>query len=145
MRRVEIELIPKAILDDLKRYTEDKSKKISEAVNKCTKEAHEDITRDSPVRQKVPKSKVVLVHGVAKANYQPGSYKKGWITVVKTYERGRTQGYVRNKTNYQLTHLLERGHKARDGSFVKPIPHIVDNQNEARRILDEMIKEILEE
>ena len=142
---MDLEHIPEAILDDLKKYTEEKSKKIAEAVKECTKMAFEDIQNDSPVRKKVPKSGVVLAHGEAKANYQPGSYKKGWMTFTKSYEKGRVQGYVRNKTNYQLTHLLERGHKARNGSFVKPIPHIVDNQNEARRILDEMIEDILEE
>ncbi|MGN0598648.1 MAG: hypothetical protein ACI4JK_02035 [Oscillospiraceae bacterium] len=142
---MDIEQIPEAILDDLKKYTEEKSKKISEAVKECTEMAFEDIQNDSPVRKKVPKSEVVLVHGVAKENYQPGSYKKGWMTVTKSYEKGRVQGYVRNKTNYQLTHLLERGHKARDGSNVAPIPHIVDNQNKAREELGRMIEEILEE
>ena len=119
---MDLELIPDAILEDLKAYT--------------------DIKHDSPVRKD---KKVVYVHGVTKPNYQPGSYKKGWMIYTKSYERGHTQGYVRNKTNYQLTHLLELGHKAMDGSWVEPIPHIVDNQNEARKKLDEMIEEILEE
>lgn len=142
---MDIEQIPEAIIGDLKKYTEDKSKKIAEAVKECTEEAYKDIERDSPVRKKVPKSGVVLVRGVAKANYQPGSYKKGWMTVVKSYEKGRVQGYVRNKTNYQLTHLLELGHKARNGSNVAPIPHIVENQNKDRAELDRRIEKILEE
>lgn len=139
---MDIELIPQAILDDLKAYTDEKTQEIADAVKVCTKVAYTDIRNDSPVRKD---KKVVYVHGEAKPNYQPGSYKKGWISVVKSYEKGRTQGYVRNKTNYQLTHLLELGHKARDGSWVKAIPHIVDNQNEAREKLDEMIEKILEE
>lgn len=142
---MDIELMPEEILKDIKAYTEEKSKKIAEAVVKCTKLAYEDITEDSPVRKKIPKSGVVYVKGIAKENYQPGSYKKGWMTFTKSYEKGRVQGYVRNKTNYQLTHLLERGHKARNGSNVSPIPHIVDNQNKAREELDRMIEDILEE
>lgn len=142
---MDIEQIPEAILGDLKKYTEEKSKKIAEAVKECTEMAFEDIQNDSPVRKKIQKSGVVLVRGEAKENYQPGSYKKGWMTFTKSYEKGRVQGYVRNKTNYQITHLLERGHKARNGSNVAPIPHIVDNQNKAREELDRMIEEILEE
>lgn len=142
---MDIELLPEAILNDIKQYTEEKSDKIAKAVKECTEEAYEDITENSPVRKRVPKSGVVLVKGAAKENYQPGSYKKGWMTFTKSYEKGRVQGYVRNKTNYQLTHLLERGHKARNGSDVAPIPHIVDNQNKAREELGRMIEEILEE
>lgn len=141
---MEIDMLPEAIVEDIKKYTEDKAKKISEAVKDCTEIAYKGISNDSPVR-KLPEDKVVYVHGEAKANYQSGSYKKGWVTFAKTYDRGRAQGYVRNKTNYQLTHLLERGHKSRDGSFTKAIPHIVDNQNRARQELDRMIEEILEE
>lgn len=48
-----------------------------------------------------------------------GEYKKGW-------RRMKTKkGYViHNKHRYRLTHLLEKGHEARDGSYVKARPHI---------------------
>ena len=69
--------------------------------------------------------------------------KKGWITVVRNYEN-RTQGYVRNKTNYQIAHLLELGHKARNGRPVAAIEHIRKGQDDARAELDKRIKEILE-
>ena len=53
-----------------------------------------------------------------------GKYSKGWK--VKTRE-GSTFVHctIHNATNYQLTHLLEKGHLARDGSKVAPKVHIV--------------------
>lgn len=55
-----------------------------------------------------------------------GRYKKGWV-----YESGkrtynyRSQGVVRNKTDPQLTHLLEYGHPiVRNGKVVGQSPEI---------------------
>lgn len=141
--------LAEAIIGGLKTYTEQVQKKVSKAVEECTKIAFEDIVEDSPVREKkVPKSGVIMVRrGGTKVpaadNLQPGAYKGGWITVVRKYE-GRTQGYVRNKTNYQLVHLLELGHKARDGSDVNPVPHVNENEAKAREVLNRKINEILE-
>lgn len=143
---MEIELIPEKLTESIKKYTDEKVKKIDKAVKKYTDEAEEEIIEDSPVG-KAPRSGVRQTRsGAVKAdNLQPGSYKKGWISVVKKYET-RTQGYVRNKTNYQLVHLLENGHiNKKNGSWVKGYPHVVDAQNEAREKLNEEIKEILEE
>lgn len=54
-----------------------------------------------------------------------GDYKKGW-----TYKKQNGVFVVHNKTNYQLTHLLENGHDIiRDGKKVghsDAIPHIAD-------------------
>ena len=142
---MKLEALPDAIIDDFRKYTEDKCEKIDKAVRKRTAEAEEDVRANSPVRKRVPKSGVVMVKGVAKDNYQPGAYKKGWITYISTAREGRTQGYVRNKTNYQITHLLERGHKARNGVPVKAIEHIIPAETQARKKLAEDIDRILSE
>lgn len=143
---MEIELVPEKLIGSIKKYTDEKVKKIDKAVKLYTSEAEKEIVEDSPVG-KAPSSGVRKTRSgaVKPDNYQPGSYKKGWITVVKKYEN-RTQGYVRNKTNAPLTHLLEEGHKNdKNGSWVKGIPHIVKNQNKYREKLNEKIKEIMEE
>jgi hypothetical protein len=147
---INISDIPEAIVNDLERYTEDVSRQIDEAVVECTGIAEEIIISDSPVRQPkyTPQSGVRRDrnNNPLKENLQPGAYKKGWIKVVKRYDNGRTQGYVRNKTNYQLTHLLELGHKGKNGATkgsAAPIPHITENEYEAREKLDEMITRIL--
>jgi hypothetical protein len=49
-----------------------------------------------------------------------GDYKKGW-----RIKKVKNALVIHNKTNYQLTHLLEHGHVTRDGSTrTKEKPHI---------------------
>lgn len=56
---------------------------------------------------------------VAKSPERDGDYKKGWRL------KKEKNGYIiHNKTDYQLTHLLEKGHAKRSGGRVKAQPHI---------------------
>lgn len=48
-------------------------------------------------------------------------YNKGW-TVKKT-KRDKT-AQIHNATDYQLTHLLEKGHALRQGGRTRAFPHI---------------------
>ena len=49
------------------------------------------------------------------------SYNRGW-TVKKT-KRDKT-AQIHNATDYQLTHLLEKGHALRQGGRTQAFPHI---------------------
>lgn len=142
---MELELLPQAIVKDFQQYIEEKSKKIDKAVRKRTAEALDDVTELSPVRKRVPKSGVIRTHGIVKENHQPGAYKKSWIKYISTARAGRTQGYVRNKTNHQLVHLLELGHRSRNGGEVAAIKHVEPAEEKARAGLAEDIERILEE
>ena len=74
---------------------------------------------------------------------QTGAYRKGWRA--KRVTRGRNIGrwVVYNATNYQLTHLLEKGHANRNRALpnVDPYPHIKEIELEA---IEEMQQEIRE-
>ena len=54
-----------------------------------------------------------------------GSYAKGW---------------AKKKTDYQLTHLLEKGHVGRDGRRVKAIEHIRPVEEKAAAEFEDKVK-----
>lgn len=71
-----------------------------------------------------------------------GSYRKGWA---KKIEEGRTGIKVRvhNKTDYQLTHLLEFGHAKAGGGRTRPFPHIAEANEYAQTQVVKKLKERL--
>ena len=74
-----------------------------------------------------------------------GDYAKGWKVKKKRGRNGLQTVTVHNKTNYQLTHLLENGHVVRNkkGTYgrTRPIKHIAPVEEWA---VDELPREIEE-
>lgn len=78
----------------LNSYSEKVQRATNESIDRVAKEAADKIRNNSPVKT--------------------GSYAKGWA--VKKSTNGKIRGaIVHNKTDYQLTHLLENGHVIRNG------------------------------
>ena len=76
-----------------------------------------------------------------KSKSRKGHYKDGWGTR-KGYSNVDYFEYeVRNSKKYQLTHLLEHGHIAADGTRVKEQPHINSNADAEITAFIEDIKE----
>lgn len=96
------------IKEYLEEYREDIQEDVEEVTDKVTKEARDELKQTSP-RGKIARNP---------------KYYKGWST--KISKRGATKYHkvIWNKTNYQLTHLLEFGHVTRNGGRTKAIPHI---------------------
>ncbi|HZH62393.1 MAG TPA: HK97 gp10 family phage protein, partial [Metabacillus sp.] len=63
-----------------------------------------------------------------------GDYAKGWAK-----KKVGTAQVIHNRTDYQLTHLLEKGHVNRDGSRTEAIPHIKHAEEKA---INEYIEEV---
>ena len=119
--KVTADTLGATIAESLQEFSDEKMKEIKEILSEKAKELAENIKKDSPKRP------------------GGGRYAKGW-TATKEHEDNLNISYVvHNKTDWQLTHLLENGHMNRDGSRTEGIPHIEPN---CQKIESEIDKEI---
>lgn len=120
----------KQLVEILKKYTDGITDGVREAVKEVALETVPEVKAESPVKS----------YGKKK-----GSYKKGWVAGERDNSTATRMLYsVYNKTDYQLTHLLEKGHKliGRNGrviGWVAPREHIAPVNKEAH---DKLIKRI---
>lgn len=100
---VKIGRLTDEITSQLRKY----SKTLSEEVDQIT----DDLTKEAVVKIKDNIRKAKLV--------KTGDYLRGWI-------RKKVPGgfVIHNRTDYQLTHLLEYGHAMENGGRTAPVPHI---------------------
>ena len=68
------------------------------------------------------------------------SYNKGW-TVTKT--KRDKKATIHNKTDYQLTHLLEKDHAKVNGGRTRAFPHIAPVEQECEEELMNNIKKYI--
>lgn len=103
------------IAKQVKLYTQEVKEEIDKGKQYVSKELVKNLKRDSPEKT--------------------GSYQKGWR--VKKEKRSNK---IHNKTDYQLTHLLEKGHAKRNGGRVAPKVHIRPNEERAVKEFEKRIK-----
>lgn len=101
---IKVDALSKEIMKALENYSDDISEVVEETSNEIGKEATEEIKRTSPKKR--------------------GSYAKGWKLKKDKLAKNRYSVKIYNKTDYQLTHLLEFGHATRNGKRTKALPHI---------------------
>ena len=107
-------------------YTGKLKAETSQANKEISKEAVQKLKNTSP-----------------KNSHHRRKYAEGWTTKTQRNRSGITDIVVWNKTNYQLTHLLENGHVIRNkkGTYgrTRGIKHIVPVEDWA---IDELPREI---
>ena len=107
-RTIKPEELQKELLKYLQEYKEDIEEDVVETVDEITKAAKEELKQTSP-------------RGKGTRN---NPYYKGWAVKLSKRKTGVYHKVIWNKTNYQLTHLLEFGHATRNGGRTRAIPHI---------------------
>ena len=133
-RRVKIDDLGKAISDILDQYGEDIQNATQEAVLKVAKIAQQETKAGSPVRKVDTKKR------------KKGRYRRGWAVKKDVVNRFRTDAIIHNRTDYQLTHLLEKGHILKRGGRtlgrISPQVHIEPAEQHAIKNLEEAIEKI---
>jgi hypothetical protein len=114
--------LSKEISKALTEYT----KKVTEGLEKTKKDIAKDTAKE--LKKTSPKSK----------GKGGGQYAKGWA--VKKVGNAQV---VHNRTDYQLTHLLEKGHAKRGGGRVRAFPHIRPAEQRAIREYVEQVEKVV--
>ena len=104
-KAININNLSKEIVQAIENYNYDISEVVEEVANKVGKEAVTELKQESPKGAR-------------------GSYAKGWRLKKDKLSKSRYVVKIYNKTDYQLTHLLEFGHASRNGGRTEPQPHI---------------------
>lgn len=113
--KVDIGGLAAAVAKEMKEYSQNVADGMKKAARQIAKECQEQIVNKSPELT--------------------GDYKQGWSKQVAFEDRETVRMVVHNKTDYQLTHLLEKGHLNRDGtSRVPGIPHIALAEEHAAKV-----------
>lgn len=105
---IKAENLSSEIFKYLNNYKEDIEDDVIETVDEITKKARDELKNTSP-------------RGIGS---RTNPYYRGWSIKLSKKRTGEYHKVIWNKTNYQLTHLLEFGHVTRNGGRTKAIPHI---------------------
>lgn len=123
MENIKIDDLADAIIEELEQYNQEVTDALKEEVFETTEICKKEIKLNSPKLT--------------------GGYRKGW-RVKKVYEdQNDIRMRIYNKTDYQLTHLLEHGHAKVGGGRVEARPHIAPAEQHAAERLGKRVKVIV--
>lgn len=105
--KVDVSDISAEISKYLDKYVEDIHDQVVEVTEDLTQKAVEELKVKSP-----------------RGNRKGNAYWMGWESKIKIKGKQKYHRVIWNKTNYQLTHLLESGHATRNGGRTTAQPHI---------------------
>jgi hypothetical protein len=96
---------------------------ITKYLNEYSEEIDEEVQKDTTSISKQAKEELVRISPVNKYGNRGRHYRDGW-TISTQNSKKQYIKKIWNKTDSQLTHLLEFGHHSRNGGWVNAQPHI---------------------
>lgn len=121
--RVDVSGLRGAIDKLLKEYGDECADVLREVAPQCAKDAVKELKGTSPVGR-------------------TGRYARGWEVDTQKTRLG-VECTVHNATDYQLTHLLEKGHVTRRGGRTKALTHIAPvNDTIQEKFINEVEKRL---
>lgn len=124
-RRVSIDSLADAVMEELDDYSELATETMKAAVDRAGKTVRSEIRSGAPVRT--------------------GKYARSW-TVRRTRESSTAlEVTVYSPSRYMLAHLLEHGHAKRHGGRVRGNPHIAPAQAVGEEQLEQDIMKGLQD
>ena len=121
------EQLEEEIMKYLQDYEEDIEDSVKETTDTITKQAVQELKKISPRGKGTRKN----------------PYYKGWAKQKGKVSNGKYTVKIHNKTNYQLTHLLEFGHATRNGGRTKAEPHIRPVEEKYNKLYEEKITTVI--
>ena len=118
-----IEDLADAVIDALETYSEEITEDVKAEVTEAGNYAKQIVKEASPELT--------------------GDYKKGWTVKVAYDGPNDRRVVIHNRTDYQLTHLLEYGFVGRDGDRKEGKAHIADAQIKAEEYFEKRVEDIL--
>ena len=116
---------------EIQKTFEEFGKATNEIVTEAIEATAEDLAKE--LKRTSPKSS---------GKRRSGKYSRGWKTKDTSVKKaGAVKGKIVYNKEYQLTHLLENGHRTRSGGTVPGRPHIRPAQAKAEKELITKIKE----
>ena len=113
---------------------------LSDAIVKALAEYTDEVEKGLEVEKKTVAEKAVQVLEATSPKGATGDYAKGWTT-----SNINGKQVVHNKTDYQLTHLLEYGHAKRNGGRVAGKPHIRPVEEKAVNDFIDGVKKVIQD
>ena len=127
MSKVKVDQLSKAINEALNEFVNFTEEAVDKGVSETAKEAVKELQNAHP-------------SGSGQFGSWDKSYNKGWkVMQTKTDKRYHKKATIHNATDYQLTHLLEKGHALRGGGRTRSFEHIAPVANKCE---DELVKNI---
>lgn len=114
---MKVDDLAKQIMKEMEAYKNTVTSVVKESCERVANEAVKELREESPKLT--------------------GDYKKGWRKTKRFENASKVKFSVNNKTDYQLTHLLENGRANRNGGRTQPVKHI--------KKVDDIVREKLEE